>query len=224
MHTRRRSRRHRMTREEHKLRTRRALVGAALELIGEDRGFTSLSLREVARRAGVVPNAFYRHFPSMDALALLLLEEGGVTLRRLLRQARETGLPARDIVRRSVEIYVQYVRAHPLHFRFIARERAGGSPTIREALRREIGHFAAEMAADFAALNLIPHVSAATRLMIAEIVVQITLDAAAEILDVPAGRPDVEQELVDRLVRYLIVVLLGAQAWRDSKTERRSAR
>ena len=188
--------RSRLTREEHKLRTRRALVDAALELLGKDRSFTSLSLREVARHAGVVPNAFYRHFPSMDALALVVLEEGGATLRRLLRQARETGLPPRDIVRRSVEIYVQYVRAHPLHFRFIARERAGGSPTVREALRREIGHFAAEMSADFAAL-------------------QITLDAAAEILDVPPGRPDIESELVDRLVRSLIVVLLGAQAWRD---------
>ena len=205
----------RLTREEHKLRTRRALVDAALELLGKDRSFTSLSLREVARHAGVVPNAFYRHFPSMDALALVLLEEGGATLRRLLRQARETGLPPRDIVRRSVEIYVQYVRAHPLHFRFIARERAGGSPTVREALRREIGHFAAEMAADFAALNFMPHLGSASRLMIAAIVVQITLDAAAEILDVPPGRPDVESELVDRLVRSLIVVLLGAQAWRD---------
>jgi len=84
-----------------------------------------------------------------------------------------------------------------------------------EALRREIGHFAAEMSADFAALNFMPHLGSASRLMIAEIVVQITLDAAAEILDVPPGRPDIESELVDRLVRSLIVVLLGAQAWRD---------
>ena len=80
--------RSRLTREEHKLRTRRALIDAALELLGKDRSFTSLSLREVARHAGVVPNAFYRHFPSMDALALVVLEEGGATLRRLLRQAR----------------------------------------------------------------------------------------------------------------------------------------
>ena len=205
----------RLTREEQKLRTRRALVDAALELMGENRSFTSLSLREVARRAGVVPNAFYRHFADMDALGLAVLEEGGLTLRRLLRQARETGLPAQEIVRRSVEVYVAYVRAHPLHFLFVARERAGGSFVIREALRREIGHFAGEMASDFGALNVLPHLGSASRLMIAEIVVQMMLDAAVDVLDVPAGRPDLERELVHRLVRYLVVVFLGAQAYRD---------
>ena len=214
---RRHSRRHSLTREEHKLRTRRALVDAALALVSKDRSFTSLSLREVARHAGVVPNAFYRHFSDMAALGLALLEEGGLTLRRLLHQVRETGLPASEIARRSVAIYVQYVRAHPLHFLFIARERAGGSPAIREALRREVGHFAAEMAADFGALNVLPHLGSASRLMIAEIIVQMMLDAAADILDVPAGRPELEGELVERLVRYLVVVLLGAQAWRDQR-------
>jgi TetR/AcrR family transcriptional regulator, fatty acid biosynthesis regulator len=204
-----------LSREEGKQRTRRALLDGALELLGQDRSFTSLSLREVARQAGIAPNAFYRHFPSMEALGLVLLEEGGITLRRLLRQARETGLPASDIVRRSVAIYVQYVRAHPLHFRFVARERAGGSTTIREALRHEISHFAAEMAADFAALGFMTHLGPASRRMIAEIVVQMMLDAAVEILDVPLGRPELEGELVDRLVRYLIVVFLGARAWRD---------
>lgn len=205
----------RPSREERKLRTRRALVDAALKLIGEDRSFTGLSLREVARGAGVVPNAFYRHFRSMDALGLALLEEGGLTLRRLLREARETGLPAREIVRRSIEVYVRYVRAHRLHFLFIARERVGGSPVIREAIRREIGHFAAEMSADFAALNVLPHLGSSSRLMIAEIVVQMMLEAAVEILDVPSARPELEAELVERLVRHLVVVFLGAQAWRE---------
>jgi AcrR family transcriptional regulator len=206
-----------LTREERKLRTRRSLVDGALTLMGEDQSFTGLSLREVARRAGVVPNAFYRHFADMDALGLALLEEGVLTLRRLLRQVREAGLPASEIVRRSVEVYVRYVRAHPLHFLFIARERAGGSPTIREAIRREIGHFAAEMAADLGALNVLPHLGSVSRLMVAEIVVQMMLDFAADILDVPIGRPEPEAELVDRLVRYLVVVFLGAQAWRDKR-------
>jgi AcrR family transcriptional regulator len=172
----------------------------------------------VARHAGVVPNAFYRHFSNMDGLGLAILEEGGLTLRRLLRQAREIGLPAGEIVRRSVDIYVRYVRAHELHFLFIARERAGGSATIREAIRREVGHFAAEMAADFAALGVLPHLSAAARLMVAEMVVRMMLDVAIEIIDLPPGRLELERELVERLVRYLVVVFLGAQAWRDKST------
>src|SRR5689334_18944080 len=102
-----------LTRDERKLRTRRALIDAALSLMDQDRSFTGLSLREVAREAGVVPNAFYRHFSDMDTLGLALVEEVTLTLRRLLRQVREVGLPTREIVRRSVETYVQYVRAHP---------------------------------------------------------------------------------------------------------------
>jgi hypothetical protein len=71
------------------------------------------------------------------------------------------------------------------------------------------------MASDFGALNVLPHLGSASRLMIAEIVVQMMLDAAVDVLDVPAGRPDLERELVHRLVRYLVVVFLGAQAYRD---------
>ena len=51
-----------------KLRTRKALMDSALELVGEGQHFSSLSIREVAKRAGVVPNAFYRHFKSLDEL------------------------------------------------------------------------------------------------------------------------------------------------------------
>jgi TetR/AcrR family transcriptional regulator, fatty acid biosynthesis regulator len=215
---RRRSRRERgpeLTREERKLRTRRALVESALGLMGEERSFTSLSLREVARHAGVVPNAFYRHFRDMDALGLALIEEGGLTLRRLLRQVRETGLPPTEILRRSVEIYVQYVRAHRLHFLFIARERAGGSPAIRAGIRREVGLFTAEMTADLGALGVMPNLGAEARLMIAEMIVQMMLEAAVDIIDLPSGKPDREAALVSRLVSYLVVVMLGARAWRE---------
>ena len=183
--------------------------------MAEDRSFTSLSLREVARHAGVVPNAFYRHFRDMNALGLALIEEGGLTLRRLLRQVRETGLPPTEILRRSVEIYVQYVRAHRLHFLFISRERAGGSPVIREGIRREVGQFTAEMAADIGVLGIMPSLGAPARLMVAEMIVQMMLEAAIDVVDLPSGKPEREAELVSRLMRYLIVVLLGAQAWRE---------
>ena len=58
-----------------KLRTRKALMNSALELVDEGQHFSSLSIREVAKRAGVVPNAFYRHFKSLDELGLALGDE-----------------------------------------------------------------------------------------------------------------------------------------------------
>ena len=57
--------------------------------------FDALSLRSVARAAGVVPTAFYRHFESMDELGLALVEESFRTLRAMLREAREGVPPGR---------------------------------------------------------------------------------------------------------------------------------
>ena len=47
-----------LTRSERKDLTRASLLQAALDLMGEGRSFTSLGIREVAREAGMVPNAF----------------------------------------------------------------------------------------------------------------------------------------------------------------------
>ena len=76
------------TRQERKQRTRQDLLGAALRLL-EDQSFSSLSLREVTREAGVVPTAFYRHFENMEELGLALIEEAFRTLREMIRAARE---------------------------------------------------------------------------------------------------------------------------------------
>src|SRR3546814_15573042 len=78
----------------------------------------------------------------------LFRSEGGLTRRRLLREVRKAGVPTTDIIRHSVAIYLQYVRANPRHFRTAASERHGGSPTMRQAIRNEVGHFIREMAQD----------------------------------------------------------------------------
>jgi AcrR family transcriptional regulator len=81
-----------LSRTERKDLTRASLLQAALDLMGEGRSFTSLGIREIAREAGMVPNAFYRHFRNTDELGLALVEEVGITLRRLLREARQAGV------------------------------------------------------------------------------------------------------------------------------------
>ena len=204
------------SREERKLRTRQRLLEAAFSLLDEDgSSFSSLSLRSVAKRAHVAPNAFYRHFEDMDALGLAMLDEGGLALRQLLRQVRDGGLPESEILRRSVEVYVRYVRAHPSAFSFIARERAGGSPRIRDAIRREMRYFASELATDLAGLDVLPNMSPSSRLMIAHMVIEMMVDAAGEIIDLPPERADLEGALIDRYVRRLAVVFLGGRAWRE---------
>jgi AcrR family transcriptional regulator len=129
--------------------TRASLLQAALTLMGDGRSFTSLGLREIAREAGVVPTAFYRHFRNTDELGLVLVEEVGITLRRLLREARKMDVAPRDMLRRSVSVYQEYVKLNRLQFMFISSERSGGSRILRLAIRNDVTHFTNEMAQDF---------------------------------------------------------------------------
>ncbi|MFC4726957.1 TetR family transcriptional regulator [Coralloluteibacterium thermophilus] len=203
------------TRDERKQLTRAHLLGAALRLMEDGRAFSSLSLREVAREAGVVPAAFYRHFRDMEDLGLALVEQGGVTLRRLLREARRDGIPPLDMLRGSVLIYHRFLHANRQQFAFIAGERSGGSRAIRNAIRTEEGHFANEMAQDMRRLGLFAHLSMPALQMVCGLVVTTMLNAAIDILDLPPGQPKAEAELVDNFVRQLRVILLGARAWRE---------
>ena len=206
-----------LTREAQKRRTREALMEAALRLMSQGRSFTGLGLREVAREAGVVPTAFYRHFRDMDELGLALVEEGGTTLRRLLREARRAGMPLSDVIRNSVRIYQSYLAEHPRQFLFVASERSGGSPVIRAAVRREVDHFANEMAQDLRELKYLPHLSMETLQLLCGLVVKVMLSAVADILDLPPNQPRVEQELVDNFVRQLRLIFLGASVWRQDR-------
>ena len=52
------------------------IIEAALKLAGPNRSVSTLSLREVAREAGIAPNSFYRQFRDMDELAVALIERG----------------------------------------------------------------------------------------------------------------------------------------------------
>lgn len=204
-----------LTRTERKDLTRNNLLQAALTLMGEGRSFTSLGIREIAREAAMVPNAFYRHFRNTDELGLELVEEMGVALRRLLREARQTGTADTDIVRRSVRAYHQYVIDNRLLFLFVSSERSGGSRILRLAIRNEVTHFTNEMAQDFRRLDLYKDMSTASLQMVCSVIVTTMLAAAPEILDLPPGQAMLEAEMTENFVQQLQVVLLGAACWKD---------
>lgn len=207
-----------LTRSERKGVTRKALLHAALTLVGEGRSFTSLALREIARQAGMVPNAFYRHFRSTDELGLELVEEVGITLRRLLREARQVERTGGDILRRSVQVYQNYVKANRLQFLFISSERSGGSRVLRLAIRNDVSHFTNEMAQDFRTLGLYKDLPTARLQMVCGLIVMTMLAAATDILDLPPEQPLLEHEMAENFVRQLQIILLGAGQWNERRT------
>lgn len=95
---------------------RRALIDASLALIAEE-GFAALSLREVARRAGVTHAAPYRHFADKEALLAAVAEEGFRTMAAQMRErmAREPG-PVERLGACGVA-YVLFAVHNPSHFR-----------------------------------------------------------------------------------------------------------
>lgn len=204
-----------LTRNERKDLTRKSLLQAALNLIGEGRSFTSLGIREIAREAGIVPNAFYRHFRNTDELGLALVEEVGITLRRLLREARQAGISQGDVLRRSVQVYQAYVKQNRLQFMFISGERSGGSRLLRLAIRNDINHFTNEMAQDFRLLGVYKDLSTASLQMVCGLIVNSMLAVAIDILDLPAEQPLLEAEMTENFVKQMRVVLLGAAEWKE---------
>jgi len=203
-----------LTRREQKERTRIALLDAALRLL-EGKSFGSLGLREVAREAGVVPTAFYRHFDSMEELGLALIDDSFRTLRRMIRDARSQDLAFEHVIRDSVEILVQHVHAHKLHFRFVARERSSGVPVLRQAIRAEIRLFSSELATDLARFPFLDRWSTEDLGVLATLLVNTMVSTAEELIDAPSGRSEVQREIVRRAEKQLLLIVLGVPAWRS---------
>ena len=199
-----------------KARTRRALRDAG-RAEGAAHGCGGLSLREVCRRAGVVPGAFYRHFASVDELGLALVDESFEALHRMLLDVRAGGLDPRDLLGRSVEVLVRHVEEHPEHFRFIARERNGGSATLRQAIRSEIRLFTAELATDLARTPGLEAWRSDDLQMLAGLIVQSMVATVEAVLDVPADRPDQLAAIVETVTKQVRLALLGVPHWRPKR-------
>ncbi|UUZ47066.1 TetR family transcriptional regulator [Massilia sp. B-10] len=172
----------------------------------------------------MVPNAFYRHFRNTDELGLELVEEMGITLRRLLREARQVNVEHGSMVRRSVKVYQDYVKANRLQFLFISSERSGGSRVLRLAIRNDVTHFTNEMAQDFRALGLYRELPTPRLQMVCGLIVMTMLAAATDILDLPPDQPLLENEMAENFVRQLKIILLGASAWDEESMEGSNAR
>jgi AcrR family transcriptional regulator len=204
----------RHSRAERKERTRQALLDVTLRLIAS-RSLASISLREVARDAGIVPTAFYRHFDSMDALGVELVDESMRPLRQMIRNARR-GVAARgDIIKSSVQILGDQVRAHPAQFRFLVRERYGGVGGVRRAIDTELRLFTSELAVDLARLTGGFDWTADDLEMAADLMVSAMLGVVMDLLEVDQRRAEDEAAILQRAERQLRLIALGMGSWRS---------
>jgi AcrR family transcriptional regulator len=96
---------------------RAALLEAALAVISEI-GPQGLSIREVARRAGVSHAAPYRHFADRDELILAVVEQGFDLMQQTM-QAEKAAAPADPLNQFAAGglAYVNFALAHPAYYR-----------------------------------------------------------------------------------------------------------
>lgn len=203
-----------VTRQERKQRTRQALVDAALELLA-DRSFSRLSLREVTKKAGIVPTAFYRHFSSMDELGRALVDEVMRTLRAMIRQARRNPATYNDVIRSSIATLYTHVRGHESHFRFLARERYGGAGPVQSAISTELRLFSSELAIDLGRMEGLRDWSAEDLYMMADLLVMTSLATVFELLDQPSPSAEADAEILRVARKRLRLIVLGVAGWRS---------
>lgn len=195
-----------------KEKTRRALIQAAMNQLSAEHGYSSLSLREVAREAGIAPTSFYRHFQNMDELGLTLVDEGGLALRQLLRQSRQQIAKGGSIIRASVKTFMTFVANNPAIFRLLLQEKSGNSPAFRLAVQREVEHFAAELVDYLVADQKFERVLAELQ---ADAIVRIVFSAGADAID---SSPKERTCITERTVQQVRLVARGAAATRLTAT------
>ena len=201
-----------LSRVERKEATRRAIVDAALILL-EQESFSALSLREVTREAGISPTAFYRHFDSMEALGLVLIDESFRTLRDMLRGARAGKLDPSRVIESSVDILITGVNARREHWRFVARERNSGVTVLRYAIRTEIRLITSELAIDLARFPGLRSWSGEDLNTLATLIVNAMISIAEAIDETNDERA--LDEIRRTATKQLQMIIVGVANWRS---------
>jgi AcrR family transcriptional regulator len=137
------------------------LIDAAMRLHREKRSFASLGIREIAREAHLNPNTFYRHFESIDDLAVAAVMQCGDRLRPMLHQIRTLASRVDPVSVAALEVSAFYAFALGNMDAFVVgvTEYHGGSDRVREAISALLRDVASEMRDDIAELALFPSIS-----------------------------------------------------------------
>ena len=126
-------------REEQKRHTCQRIVDTALLLSIEHGCFSAFSLRELSRHVGLVPTAFYRHFPNMNALALELVDRGAIHLHACYQHLIKIALQQPTYtLEEYLNTFLTQVHTSPMLWSFFLIERYTGQNNVKAAIRHEI--------------------------------------------------------------------------------------
>jgi AcrR family transcriptional regulator len=136
---------HETRRSYHHGALREELIQACLALI-EAEGIGAVSLRRVAREAGVSPGAPYHHFPDRAALLNAIAARGWEGLLARMTAARDDAGSPRDALGAILEAYVLHARENRAFAQVMYRPELAKTTLGRDA--EALGHATLQLVAD----------------------------------------------------------------------------
>ncbi len=135
---------------------KRQLMDAALRLLARQQHADTLSLRELAREAGLNHNTFYRHFDSLGQLQTELMGEFTGALRQGTSAARADVGRDPSVVRRVVGWLFDFAASHRELFLVAYRTLHGPPSEGRMCLQRCLDELRRDMLTEQRAMKLLP--------------------------------------------------------------------
>jgi AcrR family transcriptional regulator len=206
--------------KEQRERMSRTLIRAALELSAAQ-GYGSLSLRSVARKAGIAPTSFYRHFRDMDELGLAVVDQALEVLVPCMDNARKAfNLPQTPphspndestmldrMIRSWLGTLLDCLYEHREPLRLFFQERTGSSSALRKAISAGVSRLTRTLTEDLERLGGQAGIRFHDAESTAEAVMTLVCSAA---LDEFVSGTHEKKDLPDRLARKLGFLLLGS--------------
>ena len=133
------------------------------------------------------------------------------TLRTMVREVRTKR--ATETIRGSVAVLARQVRAREAHFRFLVRERYGGTPAVRRAIGLELRLIASELAVDLGRFPGMEKCTADDLRMAADLMVGAMLNIVLALLEVDRHHAEDEPEVMAIAEKQLRLIALGLSRW-----------
>lgn len=194
--------------KQHMAQGKRLLMQAAVRLAARQSSAQGVSLRELAREAGLNHNTFYRHFHSLEDLLGHIVHEFGNQLRAGLAQARREAPTNEELSAHVVGWVLDFALAHRDVFTVAMRERYGPPGPLRTAVLAMLQQLQDDMLADLQARHALPPLPEALLSPMLGLIVDQTFKACFEHIETPEHRA---QRLLNAKVLF-DTLMLGTAA------------
>lgn len=195
---------------------REDIMSAAIKLIGPHRSLSTLSLREVARAAGIAPNSFYRHFRDMDELAVALIDRAGGTLRKVIREARNRATTAPSIIRSSIDTFMEQLEAEEQLLHVLLCEGSVGSDAYKRAVDLVLTHFENELQEDLIRLSTEANAPLFRADLVAKAITRLVFAMGGNALD---KSPEEKKEIAEEMMVMVLFLMEGSEAVLKQQSE-----